>query len=288
MAARAAASERLSDAIIASLTSGLLVVDLEGRVPIVNPAGCRLLDLPGPVADGVPYRQLLAHVAPLGAVIDECLASRHAIVRRALEVERQERPMHLGVTASPLYDDHGAPAGAICLFTDLTAVRELEDQIPPEGEPGARRRADRRPGARVPQRPRDDPRLQPAHGPRRPARGVPALHAGDPRRDGRAGAGGHQLPGLRPSDHAHADARRPAGDCRARRRGRAGRLPRARRRRRRPRHVSDRRRRRSAAAAGVREPAAQCRRVVRGHRRSRRGSSSSRRSSPAGKRSVSP
>src|SRR5689334_21199078 len=45
-AARAEASERLSGEIISSLTAGLLVVDLEGAIRILNPAGRRMLDLP--------------------------------------------------------------------------------------------------------------------------------------------------------------------------------------------------------------------------------------------------
>jgi signal transduction histidine kinase len=36
---------------------------------------------------------------------------------------------HLGVTVSPLFDHDGNPHGAICLFTDLTAVRDLEEQL---------------------------------------------------------------------------------------------------------------------------------------------------------------
>ncbi|HVC18452.1 MAG TPA: ATP-binding protein [Vicinamibacterales bacterium] len=129
MAARAEASERLSGAIIASLTSGLLVVDLTRRVRIVNPAGRRLLRLSDEAEEGGDYRALLAHVAPVRTVIDECLASGHAIVRRALDVGTREQEAHLGVTVSPLYDEDHAPAGAICLFSDLTSVRALEDQI---------------------------------------------------------------------------------------------------------------------------------------------------------------
>ena len=49
-AARADASERLSEEIIASLTSGLLVVDLTGAVRTLNPAGRRMLELPEPLA----------------------------------------------------------------------------------------------------------------------------------------------------------------------------------------------------------------------------------------------
>ncbi len=46
-AARAEASERLSEEIIASLTAGLLVVGLEGEVRILNPAGRRMLERAG-------------------------------------------------------------------------------------------------------------------------------------------------------------------------------------------------------------------------------------------------
>src|SRR5438874_1672064 len=70
-AARAEASERLSDEIISSLTAGLLVVGMHGELRIVNPAGRRLLELPdtlGTTRDGVPAR-----VKPLMDVIDECL-----------------------------------------------------------------------------------------------------------------------------------------------------------------------------------------------------------------------
>ena len=45
MAARAEASERLSGQIVASLTAGLIVTDLGGRVRILNPSSRRLLGL---------------------------------------------------------------------------------------------------------------------------------------------------------------------------------------------------------------------------------------------------
>jgi len=45
-AARADASERLSEEIISSLTAGLLVVGLNGDIRILNPAGRRVLDVP--------------------------------------------------------------------------------------------------------------------------------------------------------------------------------------------------------------------------------------------------
>jgi signal transduction histidine kinase len=62
-------------------------------------------------------------------VIDECLANGVAIARRAVRLDREESTTHMGVTVSPFFDDSGALTGAICLFTDLTAVKELESQL---------------------------------------------------------------------------------------------------------------------------------------------------------------
>ena len=129
MQARAEASERLSGEIIASLTSGLLVVSQEGIVRTLNPAGQQLLGLPD--SDWMrDYREVLADSAPLANVIEECLVARLPIVRRAVKMERPGAgASHLGITVSPIRDDSGHEHGAICLFTDLSEVVDLEDQL---------------------------------------------------------------------------------------------------------------------------------------------------------------
>ncbi len=127
MSARAAASEELSGQIVDSITAGLLVVDRTGRVEILNPAGRRLLGLPD-AAVGTDYQGLLAAAPPLVGVLTECLTTNRAIVRRTMQVTVGERSSHLGVTVSPL-DGTGQSRGVICLFSDLTNVVELEEQL---------------------------------------------------------------------------------------------------------------------------------------------------------------
>src|SRR3954462_1454877 len=58
MALRAEASERGSDEIIANLTAGLLMVNRDGEVQIVNPVGRRLLNLGEGPHRGADYRRL--------------------------------------------------------------------------------------------------------------------------------------------------------------------------------------------------------------------------------------
>ena len=127
-AARAEASERLSDEIISSLTSGLLVVGLDATVRIMNPAARRLLGLPDTPVVG-DYHSVIDEPA-LSQTIDECLASGRAILRRTVHLPEGRRvPSRLGVTVSPLFDGSGQLHGAVCLFTDLTAVQQLEEQL---------------------------------------------------------------------------------------------------------------------------------------------------------------
>src|SRR5207253_4335551 len=55
---------------------------------------------------------------------------RSPIVRRTVELAAPNRATtHLGVTVSPLVGDSGELNGAICLFTDLTVIKQLEEQL---------------------------------------------------------------------------------------------------------------------------------------------------------------
>lgn len=129
MATRAETSERLNSQIVSSLTSGLLVVDMRGGVRMLNPAGQRLLQL-HEARPSTPFRDLLQGAAPLADVVEECLASGRPVVRRSISISRGDTArLHLGVTVSPLSDEQGSLHGAVCLFSDITAVIELEEQV---------------------------------------------------------------------------------------------------------------------------------------------------------------
>lgn len=127
-AARAEASERLSEDIIASLTAGLLVAGPDGEIRILNPAGRRMLGLGEAPSDEEIGRSL--DELALSEVIRECFSTGTAILRRDVSLPQSQHGIsHLGVGVSPLFDRDGRIHGAICLFTDLTAVKGLEEQL---------------------------------------------------------------------------------------------------------------------------------------------------------------
>src|SRR5688500_7131538 len=126
-AARAEASERLASQIVEGLTSGLVVVDHTGMVQSVNPAARRILDLE---VDGVglPFREVLASAPAMSDVINEALRGASPILRRTIALGAGH-PQHLGVTVSPITATDGSLQAAVCLFTDLTSVVRLEEQL---------------------------------------------------------------------------------------------------------------------------------------------------------------
>jgi len=129
MTERAEASEALNTRIVNSLTAGLLVVDRDGLVRIMNPAGRKMLGITGEV-EGTPVASLPPAAAPLAEVVQTCLTTGDSIVRRTVEVPGAGDVTHLGVTVTKLGQSEGNVAGGvICLFSDLTAVIALEEQL---------------------------------------------------------------------------------------------------------------------------------------------------------------
>ena len=125
--ARADASERMAGRIVEHLTAGLLVVGADSTVAILNPAGRRMLSVTENPA-GADVAGLLHDAKPLLGVLDECLRTQRPITRRSVMLELGGKVIHLGVTVSPL-GETAEPGGAICLFSDLTAVLALEEQV---------------------------------------------------------------------------------------------------------------------------------------------------------------
>ncbi len=130
MALRAETSERVSEEIIANLTAGLLMVNQQGTVQIINPVGRRLLGIGDGPHEGLPYQEVLASADTVAELIEECLRTRKPIIRRAVDIAPGKAvSMHIGLTVSPLRAELPVPHGVICLFTDLTSVVALEEQV---------------------------------------------------------------------------------------------------------------------------------------------------------------
>ncbi len=123
--------------ILSRLPSGVLFFDPQGRVREANPAARTALDFASPTglhAEDV-FRQaemvendgqLLGRAAEL---VEETLRRGTSWQRKVLNYTTPSgQARALGITMSPLRQDN-ATTGLLCLLTDLTEIRELENEL---------------------------------------------------------------------------------------------------------------------------------------------------------------
>lgn len=127
---RANSAERFSERIVASLPSGLIAFDSQGKSITINAPGRSLLEVNGNPL-GQSFEQLFKSQQELVAMVGDCLA--HGTVYRRSELETvlpTGKVRRLGATIAPieLLPDPGLQ-GVLCLLTDITEVSELREQV---------------------------------------------------------------------------------------------------------------------------------------------------------------
>ncbi len=119
-----------TDHIFGSLTSGIVTLDLDGRVATLNPAaesltGCRLADV-----RGRPGAEAFAHMPELSELLTRTLITRmgEAVVSASL-TRPGAPPVQVELTTEPLRGVEGKDLGVVAVLRDLTKVRQLEEQL---------------------------------------------------------------------------------------------------------------------------------------------------------------
>jgi PAS domain S-box-containing protein len=131
---------RRTEAMIAGMADGVMLVDAEGKSLFINSAGAALL---GTDRVGVPIfkqpdmyhlrsedrRAVDAQMLPAA----QALATGRAVVDRTLLIARDDREVAISMSATPLHED-GRINGVIVTFRDVTERRRFEEQIQEQAE----------------------------------------------------------------------------------------------------------------------------------------------------------
>jgi len=127
---RADSAVRFSERIVASVPSGLIAFDGNGRSTVINARGRALLGVDGK-AIGLPAESLLRNIPDLAEMVTQCLETGKVYRREVMEVRAANGVRRkLGGTIAPidLSPEPGA-RGALCLLTDITEVTQLREQV---------------------------------------------------------------------------------------------------------------------------------------------------------------
>ena len=119
-----------TDNILGSLTSGIVTIDLDGRVVTLNPAAELLTGFFRGEAAGRYCTELFAHTPELSDLLTETLASRAPIASVPLTLRRRNgSALPIEFSTAPLKGGEGKDLGVIGVFRDVTLMRQLEDDL---------------------------------------------------------------------------------------------------------------------------------------------------------------
>jgi PAS domain S-box-containing protein len=118
-----------TDNILASMTNGLITVDLEGRIVTLNGMAERILGRTREEMEGRLSEQAFDLHSPLGQTMTETLFREKAIFHSEMELKKGEGSLWLMISTSLLTDGAGKKIGALAVFQDTTEIKALEEKL---------------------------------------------------------------------------------------------------------------------------------------------------------------
>ena len=118
-----------ADNILASMTNGLITVDLEGRIVTVNEMAERILERNREEMEGSLLEQAFDRHPPLVQMMVESLSREKSIFHSEMELKKRDGSLWLTISTSLLTDGAGRKMGALAVFQDITEIKALEERL---------------------------------------------------------------------------------------------------------------------------------------------------------------
>jgi nitrogen-specific signal transduction histidine kinase len=115
--------KEFNERILARMSSGVITIGPDEKIAAINGRATEILGMP---AGEVLHRDLRVLPSPLGDMLFEALSKGRSVTRT--EVQLALRNLPLEVSTYPVMGDRTEPMGAVLVFEDLTAQRQLAQE----------------------------------------------------------------------------------------------------------------------------------------------------------------
>jgi nitrogen-specific signal transduction histidine kinase len=115
--------KEFNERILARMSSGVITIDPDEKVVAINRRASEILGMP---TREVLHQDLRVLPSPLGDMLFEALSKGRSVTR--VEVQLPLRNLPLEVSTYPVMGDRTEPMGAVLVFEDLTAQRQLAQE----------------------------------------------------------------------------------------------------------------------------------------------------------------
>ena len=122
--------KRYTENILASLTNGIVTIDLDGRIVTLNLSAELLTGFFAGEVAGRYCTEVFAQTPEIGEMLMETVATRAPVGGVALAMKRRSgAPMPVEVSTAPLKGAEGKDLGVVAVLRDITFERELEGRL---------------------------------------------------------------------------------------------------------------------------------------------------------------
>jgi PAS domain S-box-containing protein len=118
-----------ADNVLASMTNGLITVDLDCRIVTVNEMAERILGSQRKEIEGFLFQQALGHYSSFCQTMVETLSLEKSSFHTEMELRKEEVSLWLTFSTSLLTDGEGTKIGALAVFQDITEIKALEQRL---------------------------------------------------------------------------------------------------------------------------------------------------------------
>ncbi len=118
-----------TDHVLASMTNGLMTIDLEKKIVTVNEMAERIIGRGKEGIAGFSMEQVLGEQHPLYKILMETLTQEKGISHIEVELKRDGESLWLIAGTSLLIGGEGKTIGALVIFQDITQIKNLEEKL---------------------------------------------------------------------------------------------------------------------------------------------------------------
>ncbi len=119
--------QALNENIVRSMADGMVTMDPDGRIGAFNNAACEITGLKFEEVQGRALDEIFR--IPEFQWFLKVGSSKTAPYRCEIPFEREDGTLTLGLTISPLRNERGDYGGLLCIFQDITPIKQMEAEI---------------------------------------------------------------------------------------------------------------------------------------------------------------
>ncbi len=122
--------EQFNRYLLASTTSGVIMLDPKGKIISINETAAHLLGGASPIEKGHDIQSLPIYRDSFAHAVETALIQNKAIPYNEYTVNTPEdRVLYLGISVGPVYDERRQTVGVSVLMNDLTELKQLRAEL---------------------------------------------------------------------------------------------------------------------------------------------------------------